>query len=321
MTDQPERLELTSLPTPVEPAPRLAEAVGLRRSDLWLKRDDLTGLGGGGNKLRKLEYFAALALHESADVLVTTGAPQSNHARLTAAVATRLGMRAVLVFPGEPGGTSSGNLLLDGLLGACIEWAGEVKPHELSSYADEVVARLRSEGARPVLVPFGGSSSLGARGYATCAQEILDQVPDVRHVVTAAGSGGTMAGLIAGLGVDRVLGADVGARPELAEAIASFASPLLDAPVDPASLRIRDEAGAGYSTYTEEAEAAVVLTARTEGVILDPTYTGRAMAALIAAVRDGEIRPGESTVFVHTGGVPGLFGHRTAAARTEALLA
>lgn len=317
MTGQPPRFELTSLPTPIEPAPRLAEAIGLRPGDLWIKRDDLTGLGGGGNKLRKLEYFAALALAEGADLLVTTGGPQSNHARLTAAVAVRLGLRAVLVFPGAPGASSNGNLLLDGLLGARIEWAGDVAMHELGTYADEVAANLRREGAHPLVIPLGGSSSLGARGYLGCAKEIVEQIPRVRHVVTAAGSGGTMAGLVAALGVERVLGVDVGARPDLAAMVASYAEPLIGG-VDAASLRIRDQVGAGYSTYTKEAEAALFLTARTEAVILDPIYTARAMAGLIAAVRDGEITPGETTVFVHTGGLPGLFGHPVASAHTEA---
>jgi D-cysteine desulfhydrase len=304
----------------MERAPRLAEAIGLRPGDLWIKRDDLTGLGGGGNKLRKLEYFAALAQSEGADVLVTTGGPQSNHARLIAAVATKLGMEAVLVFAGTPGGSASGNLLLDGLLDARIEWAGDLQPPELSAFAEQVAARLREEGAHPFVVPFGGSSGLGARGYLACAAEILDQVPDVRHVVTALGSGGTMAGLVAGLGAERVLGANVGARSDVEEAVASFASQLVAEAIDPAALRVRDQSGSGYKTYTPEAEAALVMAARTEALILDPTYTGRAMAGLIAAVRDGEIKPGEPTVFVHTGGLPGLFGHRDASEKAEALL-
>jgi D-cysteine desulfhydrase len=226
-------------------------------------------------------------------------------------------MRAVLVFAGAPGATNAGNLLLDRLLGAEVEWAGELLPHQLSTGAAETAERLRKEGARPFLVPFGGSDSLGARGYLACAGEILHEVPDVRHVVTALGSGGTMAGLVAGLGVDKVLGADVGARPGVTAAVADFASPLAGTTIDPATLRVRPQAGAGYKTYTPEAEAALLLAARTEALILDPTYTARAMAGLIAAVRDGDIRPGERTVFVHTGGFPGLFGHREVAARTE----
>ncbi|WP_207619844.1 pyridoxal-phosphate dependent enzyme [Nocardioides sp. IC4_145] len=290
MIGQPARLPLATFPTPVERAPRLAEAIGLGADDLWLKRDDLMGLGGGGNKLRKLEYFAARAQQEGADVLVTTGGPQSNHARLTAAVAARIGMRAVLVLGGTRPPQTAGNLILDHLVGADLEWAGALPPHELAAVAKTVVERLHRDGMRPFLVPFGGSDSLGARGYCTCAAEILDQVPDVRHVVTALGSGGTMAGLVAVLGADRVLGVDVGARPDAAEAAAAYASPLTGGDViDPTTLRVRDQSGDGYKHYTPAARDALELVARTEAVILDPTYTARAMAGLIAAVREEEI--------------------------------
>ena len=313
MTDQRARVPLATFPTPIERAPRLAEAIGLSPSQLWLKRDDLTGVGGGGNKLRKLEYFAAEAQRHGADTLVTTGGPQSNHARLTAAVAARIGMRAVLVLGGAPPTAVQGNLLLNDLVGARIEWAGDLAPYELTAYAATVVERLRDAGGRPYLVPFGGSSTLGARGYVACAAEILEQVPDVHHVVTALGSGGTMAGLLAGLGVERVLGVDVGARPDATDAVAAYASPLVDGDaIDPASLRVRNQAGDGYQHYTPEARAALELVARTEAVVLDPTYTARAMAGLIAAVGDGEIRAGHHVVFVHTGGLPGLFGHAEA---------
>ncbi|EPD68918.1 D-cysteine desulfhydrase family protein [Streptomyces sp. HGB0020] len=320
MNGQPQRVALVTLPTPVEPAPRLAAAIGLRPEDLWIKRDDLLGIGGGGNKVRKLEYTAGLAHRDGADTLVTTGAPQSNHARLTAAVAAKLGMKAVLVFPGGPGGSSSGNLVLDGLLGARIVWSGEVAAHALAEAAENVVAELQAAGAHPVLIPFGGSSSVGAQGYVDCAEELLGQVPDLAHVVVALGSGGTMAGLVARLGVERVLGVDVGARPDPAEAVTTFARPLSPTPIAAKALRIRDQIGAGYGTYTPEAADALVLTARTEGIILDPTYTGRAMAGLVAAVKDGEISRGQTTVFVHTGGLPGLFGHTAAVAHAERLL-
>jgi L-cysteate sulfo-lyase len=318
---QPQRVTLVTLPTPVEPAPRLAEAIGLRPEDLWIKRDDLVGVGGGGNKVRKLEYTAGIALHDGADTLVTTGAPQSNHARLTAAVAAKLGMKAVLVFPGAPGASSSGNLVLDGLLGARIVWSGDVGTHALAEAAETVVAELRAEGARPALIPFGGSSAVGAQGYVDCADELLEQVPDMAHVVVALGSGGTMAGLVARLGTERVLGVDVGARPNPAEAVAAFARPLSRTPLSTKELRVRDDQiGAGYATYTAEVADAMVTTAHAEGVILDPVYTGRAMAGLIAAVKDGDIRRGQTTVFLHTGGLPGLFGHAAAIAHAESLL-
>ncbi|CAL9371218.1 D-cysteine desulfhydrase family protein [Streptomyces sp. enrichment culture] len=309
---------LGTFPTPVEPAPRLAVALGLEPDDLWVKRDDLTGPGGGGNKVRKLEWTVGAALAEGADTLVTTGAPQSNHARLTAAAGARLGLDVVLVLRGSPGGSRSGNLALDGLFGARLAWAGEVDRAALDARAEEVCARLRAAGARPALIPFGGSSTLSARGYADCGAELREQVPRLRTVVVALGSGGTMAGLVAALGGDSVLGVDVGALADPAAAVAEFAAPLTHEEVVPEGLRVRrDQVGAGYAALTGPVTEALRLAARTEGLVLDPTYTGRALAGLRAAVRDGDIRPGEKTVFLHTGGLPGLFGHPAAVAFAE----
>ncbi|MEV0739479.1 D-cysteine desulfhydrase family protein [Streptomyces sp. NPDC050549] len=299
------RVELATFPTPVEPAPRLATAIGLGPDDLWIKRDDLTGLGGGGNKIRKLEWTVGAALAEGADTLVTTGAPQSNHARLTAAAGARLGLAVVLVLRGSPGVSRSGNLALDGLFGARIAWAGEADQAGLDRAAAEVCEQLRKGGAQPALIPFGGSSALGARGYAHCGEELRGQLPDLRTAVVALGSGGTMAGLVMALGAAAVLGVDVGALPEPAAAVSEFADSTA-----PEELRIRrDQVGEGYASLTAPTAEALTLAARTAGLVLDPTYTGRAMAGLIAAVRDGDIRPRERTVFVHTGGLPGLFGH------------
>ncbi|MFE0513857.1 D-cysteine desulfhydrase family protein [Streptomyces sp. NPDC058964] len=311
MTHPP--VELGTFPTPVEPAPRLAAAIGLGPDDLWIKRDDLTGLGGGGNKIRKLEWTLGAALAEGADTLVTTGAPQSNHARLTAAAGARLGLDVVLVLRGSPGVSRSGNLALDGLFGARTAWAGDVGRDGLELAAAEVCERLRKNGSRPALVPFGGSSTLGARGYVRCGEELRGQLADVRTAVVALGSGGTMAGLVASLGVAAVLGVDVGALTDPAAAVGEFAAPLTTEAVTPDRLRVRrDQVGAGYATLTGPAADALRLAARTEGLVLDPVYTGRALAGLIAAVRDGDVRPGERTVFVHTGGLPGLFGHTEA---------
>ncbi|MCC5479198.1 pyridoxal-phosphate dependent enzyme [Streptomyces sp. NPDC059680] len=309
---------LGTFPTPVEPAPRLAAALGLEPEDLWIKRDDLTGLGGGGNKIRKLEWTVGAALAEGADTLVTTGAPQSNHARLTAAAAARLGLSAVLVLRGAPGTSRSGNLALDGLFGARIAWAGDVDQAGLDGAAAEVCARLRAGGARPALIPFGGSGVPGARGYVRCGEELDQQVPQLRTVVVALGSGGTMAGLVAALGTGSVLGVDVGALADPAAAVAEFAAPLSTEEITPEGLRVRrDQVGSGYATLTEPVTQALRLAARTEGLVLDPIYTGRALAGLRAAVRDGDVRPGEKTVFVHTGGLPGLFGHPDAIAFAE----
>jgi D-cysteine desulfhydrase len=309
---------LGTFPTPVEPAPRLAAALGLGPDDLWVKRDDLTGLGGGGNKIRKLEWTVGAALAEGADTLVTTGAPQSNHARLTAAAGARLGLDVVLVLRGSPGTSRSGNLALDGLFGARLAWAGEVDQAGLDRAAADVCARLRAGGGRPAPIPFGGSGTLGARGYARCGAELREQLPGLRTAVVALGSGGTMAGLVAALGSGSVLGVDVGALADPAAAVAEFAAPLTEEAVTPERLRVRrDQVGAGYAALTGPVTQALRLAARTEGLVLDPTYTGRALAGLRAAVRDGDIRPGEKTVFVHTGGLPGLFGHPDAIAFAE----
>jgi D-cysteine desulfhydrase len=272
--------------TPLEPAPRLAERLGLQPGDLWIKRDDFLGFGGGGNKLRKLEHLVGDAVERGARCLVTSGAAQSNYARLTAASARRVGLDVVLCL--KPG-SGTGNLTLDAVFGAEIVWDGD--PQEVAASRPDAV-----------VLPYGGSSELGARGYVTCAEEILADAPEVRHVVVAVGSGGTMAGLVRGLGPERVLGIDTGAVSDPVTTVADFAG--MDA------LRIRlDQVGAGYELLTDAGREAIDIAGRTEGIVLDPVYTAKAMAGLAAAVRDGEIRPGERTVFVHTGGLAGLFGH------------
>lgn len=321
-SDGPRPVALGTWPTPLEPLPRLARDLGLDAKDLWIKRDDLTGLGGGGNKVRKLEWLCGAALAEGATHLVTTGAPQSNHARLTAAAGGRLGLQTVLVLAGTPEGSAHGNLALDALFGATVVWAGDVHGRALGAAAATVAARLRADGAVPALIPFGGSSTLGARGYATCGDELLSELPDLDTVVVALGSGGTMAGLVHTLGPERVLGVHCGAVTDPADIVAAFVSELSGTALPPDSLRLRlDQVGEGYGALTEPVVAALNRTARAEGVVLDPVYTGRAMAGLIAAVQDGHIVRGRRTVFVHTGGLPGLFGHRAALEATASDLA
>ena len=312
---------LGSWPTPLEAAPRLARALGLGVTDLWLKRDDLTGLGGGGNKVRKLEWLCGAALARGADTLITCGARQSNHARLTAAAGARLGLDVVLVLAGSACDVGDGNVALDGLLGASVVWAGDVAHEALDPIAMAVLQQLREEGARPELIPYGCSSVLGARGYVACGHELLVQAPDLVTVVTALGSGGTMAGLVDALGPARVLGVDCGAIEQPARTVGALVAGLAGTAPDPAALRIRlDHVGAGYAALTEPVMAALTLSARTEGVLLDPIYTGRALAGLMSAVAENQIKAGERTVLLHSGGLPGLFGHADAVARSvEAL--
>ncbi|MFC9229772.1 D-cysteine desulfhydrase family protein [Streptomyces decoyicus] len=314
----PRRAVLGTWPTPLEPAPRLARALGLGPDDLWIKRDDLTGLGGGGNKVRKLEWICGAAVAEGATTLVTPGAPQSNHARLTAAAGARLGLDVVLVLAGSADSSASGNLALDGLLGATVVWAGEVRGAELSAVAERVAGQLRRRGAVPALIPFGGSSPLGAYGYAECGRELLGQAPDLDTVVVALGSGGTMAGLVDVLGPARVLGVHCGAVDDPAGAVTGLVAGLSGTVLAPEALRLRlDQVGAGYGTLTDASMDALTLAGRTEGIVLDPVYTGRALAGLRAAVRDGTVTPGQRTVFLHSGGLPGLFGHAAAVARSQ----
>jgi L-cysteate sulfo-lyase len=288
-------VSLGAWPTPLESAPRLAAALGLR--ELWIKRDDLVGLGGGGNKVRKLQYTCAEALAAGAHTLITTGAPQSNHARLTAAAAARLGLRCVLVLAGHEPREWRGNLVLDSLAGAEVVWAGDDSPTEVA----ELEAK-RHEGGH--VIPFGGTTQSAVQAYVECARELTAQLADFDRVVLAVGSGGTMAGLVQELGPERVLGVDVGAVADPHAAVAA----LLPAP--PSTLLIdQGQVGRGYAAFTEPVREALKLAARTEGIFLDPTYTGRAMAGLIASCSGNGLSRTGRIVFLHTGGLPGLFGH------------
>jgi D-cysteine desulfhydrase len=304
-------------PTPLDPAPRLATALGLGPDDLWVKRDDLTDFGGG-NKVRKLEHLVDEALAAGATVLVASGTAQSNHARATAAAAARVGLRAVLVLGGTALVGRPGNLALDGLLGAGVVHVGGLAGAALDRLVEEVADQLRAGGEVPAVLPFGGSSAVGARGYVDCAAELDQQAPDAAHVVVAVGSGGTMAGLVAGLGPDRVLGIDTGAVPDPVGRVAALVAAQGAAP---GRLRVhRDQVGEGYGLLTAAAADAMRMAARTEGLLLDPVYTGKALAGLAVAVVEGSIRRGERTVFVHTGGLPGLFGHAFASELAAAAL-
>lgn len=298
--------------TPLQAADRLGAALGMAPGCLWVKRDDLTGLAGGGNKARKLEHLCADALGRGADTLLTGGAAQSNHVRMTAAAAAALGLRCVVVLFGRPPATREGNLALDHLLGAEVVWAE-------GRAADEAFAAARAElaarGAEVYEIPLGGSSPVGALGYVTCADELAAQAPAEALVVCADGSGGTHAGLVASFGDHaRVLGVDVGfgdvgrSVGALAEATARLAG--RPPPVGAAEV----DAGQPepYGTPTPATWEALTLAARTEGLLLDPVYTGRALAALVARRRAGALPADRPVVFLHTGGLPALFTSRYA---------
>ncbi|MEA2686038.1 MAG: D-cysteine desulfhydrase [Actinomycetota bacterium] len=316
------RIALVTLPTPFEPLPRLGAALGFDPGTLWVKRDDVNGLGGGGNKARKLEYLCADATARNCDVLVTGGGQQSNHVRMTAAAAARLGLDCVVVVPGDEPAVATGNVVLDELFGPQFVRIGTADGAGLDYYAVEaaIVAtteRLATDGRRPYGIPVGGASPVGALGYVEAAAELLAQAveamgaePDL--IVVADGSGGTHAGLAVGVGDhDRILGVDVGARPDVAAvlpakvaevaALAGKPQPTGTVTVDPGQV------GRHYADLTDACRDAIVLAARTEGLLLDPVYTGKAMAGLVAARADGRIGPSTRTVFLHTGGSPALF--------------
>jgi len=311
----PARVSLGTWPTPVERAPRLAERLGLAAGCLWIKRDDLTGLGAGGNKVRKLEYLCAAAVENGATTLVTSGGAQSNHARLTAAAACRLGLRCVAVLAGQRPEVPTGNLALEGLLGARVVWAGKVDDDGLDERVETVAEDLTRSGQRVEVIPLGGSSAIGARGYVDCGHELDAQVPDFTRVVVGVGSGGTMAGLVAALGPERVLGVDAGATADAHRRVRDlldqlFAAGATSSAYTDGPLHLRgDQVGAGYGILTSGARTALIDAAQCEGIILDPVYTAKALSGLGAALREGSIGPDEPTVFLHSGGLPGLFGH------------
>lgn len=303
-------VSLVHLPTPLEPADRLGGELGLAPGRFWVKRDDLTGLATGGNKARKLDLLVADALGRGCDVLVTVGGPQSNHARLTAAAAARTGLACVLAFSGAPPERAEANQLLDVVLGAERRFVGPVAPDDLDLVVEGIAQDLRATGRHPYVIPFGGSSALGASAYAHAASEIVAQLghEDVL-VVTATGSGGTQAGLAARLGHDRVIGVDTGALPDpgaVVQRLTTQVADLLGLPRPGGVPRIvRDQVGRAYGATTDACLRAIRLAARTEGLLLDPVYSGKAMAGLLALpVSDLQAR---AVVFLATGGIPTIF--------------
>jgi D-cysteine desulfhydrase family pyridoxal phosphate-dependent enzyme len=317
------REPLAQLPTPLEAAPRLGAAIGV--ASLWVKRDDQTGFAAGGNKARKLEYLLADARARQSDTLLTVGGVQSNHARMTAAAACRLGMACHLVLDGEPPAERQGNLLLDDLFGATVEFLPEAPLSALHGRIAERAAALAREGRWPYLLPVGGSSGLGALGYVAAARELAEQARSaeirVGAIVVAVGSTGTLAGVTLGarlyLPGTTVVGISVSSPAasccRKASRIADEAARRLGVtvPLPATAFTVTAEfLGPGYGTPTPEGLAAMRLAARTEGLILDPVYTGKAMAGLATlAGRPGAlpVPPRTAVIFWHTGGLPALF--------------
>ncbi|HLE28171.1 MAG TPA: D-cysteine desulfhydrase family protein [Anaerolineales bacterium] len=312
------RFHLAHLPTPLEFLPRLSRELGPR---IYVKRDDQTGLAGGGNKTRKLEFLVADALAQKADVLITVGAVQSNHCRQTAAAAAKAGLRCLLVLRGDEPKETTGNLLLDHLLGAKVLWAGKRSREEVMA---EVADEERAAGRKPYPVPLGGSTPLGAAAYALAMEELKAQMEaqtlNFDRILFASSSGGTHAGLVVGQQITgfrgEVLGVSVDEdRETLTSTVARIATgtasllgqPRAYAPQD-ISANV-DYLGAGYAIMGEPEREAIELFAQTEGVLVDPVYTGRAAAGMIDLIRRGVIRIGETILFWHTGGTPALYAY------------
>jgi len=319
------RIRLGHFPTPLEPMDNLTRLLGGPR--LWIKRDDCTGLSTGGNKTRKLEFLLAEAQARQADVVITQGATQSNHARQTAAAAVRLGMQCHILLEDRTGNTEfnyteNGNVLLDRLHGATVE--RRAGGSDMQAEMEAVAVQLAQAGRQPYVIPGGGSNPVGALGYVNAALELVNQSTEmglrIDHLVHATGSAGTQAGLVAGLqGMNsaiHLLGIGVRAPREKQEsmvydlacrtwALLGLRGALLRTAVQANS----DYVGGGYGVPTPGMVEAVTLLARTEGILLDPVYSGKGMAGLIDLVRKGHFEKDQNVVFLHTGGSAALFGY------------
>jgi 1-aminocyclopropane-1-carboxylate deaminase/D-cysteine desulfhydrase-like pyridoxal-dependent ACC family enzyme len=313
------RFELLGGPSPLHPLPRLSAALG-GRVELWIKREDLLPLALGGNKLRNLEFLVGAAVAEGADCLVTSGRRWSNHARLTAAAGARAGLPVHLVLSGPATDPPNPGLRLDRLLGATVHQAATADRSEREALVDRVVNDLRAAGRRPHVIGVGGSGLIGAIGQVLAGLELVEGAaargfaPDA--VVLPSATGGTQAGLLVGLATAGVGTAVLGyavarpgreLRPRVAELTAQLATvPGLQAVPDDAIGLDDAELGPGYGVATPSAHAATGLLATTEGILVDPIYTAKALAGLIALVRGGDL-DGRRVVFWHAGGTPGLF--------------
>jgi len=303
------RLSLGIFPTPIHKLENISRLLG---REVYIKRDDMTGLGLGGNKVRKLEFLLADAKAQGAEIVFTTGGAQSNHAMLTAAAAGKLGMKAILVLKKRGVTDCAGNQLLERLMGTDVRFV------DTDDYADiyAEMDRIGQEMGRPYYkIPCGGSNALGALGYVDCAREIAGQGLHFDHIVCAEGSGGTMAGLALGaklfLPGTKVHGMMVDTDPfdRITPALMRETAALLDiAPeITPEDYLLRDMCGPGYAIASEAGNAAVSLMARQEGIFLDPVYTGKAFAGLLEMAEEGVFAAEDRVLFLHSGGAGGLF--------------
>ncbi|PQO23265.1 D-cysteine desulfhydrase [Rhodobacteraceae bacterium WD3A24] len=319
------RIFLAHLPTPLERMDRLSAELG--GPEIWIKRDDCTGLSTGGNKTRKLEFLMAEAQAEGADMVITQGATQSNHARQTAAFAARLGLGCHILLEDRTGSNdanynTNGNVLLDHLHGATTEKrpGGADMNAEMEGVAD----RFRKEGRKPYVIPGGGSNPIGALGYVNAAFELIGQANDrglaLDHIVTATGSAGTQAGLATGLKAISaqvpLLGVGVRAPKDKQEEnvfnLAKATAEKLGAPgvVERGDVVANcDYVGEGYGIPTDSGMEAIAMFAELEGILLDPVYSAKGAAGLIDLIRKGQFKKGERIVFLHTGGAAALFGY------------
>lgn len=321
--DEVPRIRLAHLPTPLEYLPRLTKA--LNGPHLWIKRDDCTGLAFGGNKERKTEYVMADALDKKADVVITTGGIQSNHVRATSAAARKCGLKSVLVLTGEKPKIYDGNLLLDHLLGSEVRFfEGTEADWDKTRPMEKVAKELAKQGHTPYIIPSGASYPVGAIAYMNAMVELLTQAQDMNlkidYVVHAAGSGGTQAGLvlaklflkcnttILGISVEPSDDWLIEKTVDIANATASLLC--IRETVKPNDIMLRNYSGPGYGVLSPEAEEAIKLTAETEGILLDPVYTGKAMAGLIDMIRQNQFKKRQNIVFIHTGGTPALFPYK-----------
>ncbi|OLA95394.1 MAG: hypothetical protein AUH20_06275 [Candidatus Rokubacteria bacterium 13_2_20CM_69_15_2] len=315
------RIELAVVPTPLLKLERLSQELGI---ELWVKRDDLTGLLETGNKIRKLEFLVGEAFARSADTLITCGTLQSNCCRTVAAVAARLGMKAILALKGAPPEEYDGNLLLDRLLGAEVRFCSDDEWGRIDELLEDLAARVRSRGGAPYIIPESGATVTGALGYVTCGEELVQQIrhgaPAFDTVVITAFSGGSHAGLLMAKQLHG-LRAEVVSVPIAWEAarVRAYVADLIGqarrryglSVEPPGEIRLLDGyQGTGRAEVRAEALETVVRVARLEGIVLDPVYTAKAFAALLDRIRRDPRELGPRVCFIHTGGIFSLFPYR-----------